>query len=167
MTRRTLNCSSGIFLQKCHFAYTCWIIIEVWRALINMSLFLRYSLGKIWKPKKIFHKSSTQLSKQIHQQHSAMNVRTEELVTYKGNIFCTYSPTPLGRTAELDSLFTMGNFETTFKKVFQDIWWISRKRFFSTQIFTSPHMNSIPNFYRISDVNMACWRHLSISCHAS
>ena len=49
-----------------------------------------------------------------------MNVRTEELVTYKGNIFCTYSPTPLGRTAQLDSLFTMGNFETTFKKVFQD-----------------------------------------------
>ena len=44
-----------------------------------------------------------------------MNVRTEELVTYKGNIFCTYSPTPLGRTAELDSLFTMGNFETFFR----------------------------------------------------
>ena len=93
-----------------------------------------------------------------------MNVRTEELVTYKGNIFCTYSPTPLGRTAELDSLFTMGNFETFFR-TFDEF---QENAFFSTQIFTSPHMNSIPNFYRISDVNMACWRHhLSISCHAS
>ena len=47
-----------------------------------------------------------------------MNVRTEELVTYKGNIFCTIPPLP---SVEFDSLFTMGNFETTFENVFQDI----------------------------------------------
>ena len=46
-----------------------------------------------------------------------MNVRTEELVTYKGNIFCTILPLP----SEFNSLFAMGNFETTFENVFQDI----------------------------------------------
>ena len=68
-----------------------------------------------------------------------MNVRTEELVTYKGNIFCTYSPTPLGRTAELDSLFTMGIFETTFKKVFQDNEFQENAFFFNPDFYFTPY----------------------------
>ena len=152
---------------KLWYDNTCWKIIEFLSSYKHVTF--PSLLGKIRKPKKIFHKSSTQLSKQIHQQPSAMNVRTEELVTTRiteGNIFCTFPPhSP--RTFP-DSLFTMGNFETTFKsKVYFRTLDVFEKILFSTQIFTTP---SLPIFveFQTSKKNMACWRHhLSISCHAS